>query len=236
MTFWEHMAELRRRLVYCLLFLSATSVTGWFLAPGLLAWLTRPVAAAGVNLIALAPAEQFGAYLRVAVGFALLLTIPFLIYQGMAFAWPGLERHERRVALVAAPLMLVLFAAGLAFAARVIVPFTFRFLMGFRVAGVTPTLALGAYISFLINVVLPFGVVFELPLAAGILSYLGVLTPGTLRARRRHAVLVIFVVAAFLTPPDPVSQVLLAVPLLGLYELSIAAARLAGRLRPSGNP
>lgn len=232
MTFWEHMAELRRRLVYCLVFLFGASTAGWFLAPRLLALLVAPVRRAGVQLIALAPAEQFGAYLRVAVGFGLLLTLPFLLYQGLAFAWPGLERRERRIALLAAPALVALFLLGLVFAAVVIVPFTFRFLLGFRVAGVTTTLALGSYVSFLINVVLPFGAVFELPLVAGVLSYLGVLPAATLRARRRYAVLLIFVIAAVLTPPDPVSQVLLAIPLLGLYELSILVAGLVGRGRP----
>ncbi len=231
MTFWEHMAELRRRLVYSLVFLLAASTAGWFLAPRLLAWLVVPVQRAGVQLIALAPAEQFGAYLRVAVGFGLLLTLPFLLYQGLAFAWPGLERRERRVALLAAPALLILFGLGLVFAALVVVPFTFRFLLGFRVAGVTTTLALGSYVSFLINVVLPLGVVFELPLLAGVLAYLGVLPAATLRCHRRYAVLLIFVVAAVLTPPDPISQLLLAIPLLGLYELSILVAGLAGRGR-----
>lgn len=225
----EHLEELRRRLVVAVLALAAASVAGWFLAPQVLQVLLRPAQEAGAQMVQLTATELFWVYVKLAVAGGLTLCSPVLLYETMAFLWPGLEPGERRAALVLLPSAAVLFVAGTAFAYFLFLKYLFRFFLGFTVPGVTPTLSVGGYVSMVLGLVLPFGGVFELPVLLALAARLGLLTPHFLARNRKYAVLVIFIVAAILTPPDPVSQVVMAVPLLVLYEVSLLVVRLVVR-------
>lgn len=231
MTVVEHLEELRRRLLWVVLSLAAASAVGWFLSPRILAVLLQPAHRAGVHLITLAPGELFLAYIKVALLTGLLLTLPVLLYQVAAFAWPGLEPSERRALLLLLPVGMVLFLGGAAFAYTVMLGYLFQFFFGFQAPGVTPNLSVAGYLAFVINLLLPFGFVFQLPVLLAVLAKLDLVSAEFLARNRKFAILIIFIVAAVLTPPDPLSQVIMAVPLMGLYELSLIIVKVLTRRR-----
>lgn len=231
MTVVEHLEELRRRLFWVVVSLAAASVLGWFLAPRILAVLLQPARRAGVQLITLAPSELFLAYVKVALLAGFLLALPVLLYQVAAFAWPGLEASERRALLLLLPVGALLFLGGAAFAYTVMLGYLFQFFFGFQAPGVTPNLSVASYLAFVINLLLPFGLVFQLPVFLAVLAKLDLVSAEFLARNRKFAILVIFIVAAVLTPPDPLSQILMAVPLMGLYELSLLIVKALTRRR-----
>ncbi len=222
----EHLEELRRRLIVIALGVAVGTAGGWFLVPFVLHLLLAPVRQAGASLIQLSATEVFWVYLRLAVVLGVVLASPLIIQQALAFVWPALEPREKRFVLASLPAVVLLFAGGLAFAFFLILPWAFRFFLGFTLPGVTPTLSVGSYISFLLNLTLPFGLVAQMPVLVAILGKLGLVSPAFLRRHRKFAVLAIFILAALLTPPDPVSQLVMAVPMLALYEVSVLLARL----------
>lgn len=229
MTVVEHLQELRYRLAVVIAAATAGSAVGWFLAPRVLPALLRPAQAAGAHMIYLAPAELFVAYLKIAVVIGLILASPVIVYQVAAFLWSALEPPERRYLVTFLPAAILLFAGGVAFGYALILGYLFRFFFGFTAPSVTPTLSVGSYLSFIINVTLPFGFVFQLPVLLAILARLNLVTPEFLTRNRKYAVLIIFIVAAVLTPPDPVSQLIMAAPLLALYEVSLVIVRFLTR-------
>lgn len=231
MTVVEHLEELRHRLMVAVAAAAAASVAGWFLAPRVLPFLLRPAQAAGAHLISLAPAELFMAYLKIAIATGLVLASPVILYQAGAFLWPALEPAERRYLLAFLPAAVLLFAGGIAFGYAMILTWLFRFFFGFTAPGVTPSLSVGNYLSFILNVLLPFGFVFQLPVLLAVLARLDLVSAEFLARNRKYAVLLIFIVAAVLTPPDPVSQLIMAAPLLVLYEISVLAVRFLTRRR-----
>lgn len=222
----EHLEELRRRLIVVAVGIALGTAGGWFLVPRALDLLLMPVRRAGANLIQLSPTEVFWVYLKLAVLLGVVLAGPVVVHQALAFLWPALEPREKRFVLASLPAVAVLFAGGLAFAFFLVLPWAFRFFLGFTLPGVTPTLSVGSYVSFLINLTLPFGLVAEMPVAVAVLGRLGLVSPAFLRRNRKYAILAIFVLAALLTPPDPVSQLVMALPMLVLYEVSVIIARL----------
>lgn len=228
----EHLEELRRRLLAAgipwLLLVGAA-----FTQAGKLLELIQPPTGA---LVILAPAEGFLTHLRIAVYAGTAAAVPFFAYHALAFAAPGLEPGERRLLMALVPVVAVLFAAGVAFGFVVVLPFALRFFLGFTGEGLQPMIAVGRYVSFVAGVTLPFGLVFQLPVVVHILARVGLITGDGLRRNRRYAVLVILTVAAVLTPPDVVSQLLMAIPMYGLYEVSIWVAAVAGRARRRASP
>ncbi len=221
MTIFEHLEELRRRLLVVVAGLAVTTAVAWHVVPFVLDSLLRPARAAGAKFIQLSPAEGFWVYLKLAVVTGLVLDMPLIIHQVMSFIWPALNRVERRFALFVLPSVIFLFLAGIGFSYFVFLGPMFKFLLGFTIPGVTPSLSLGNYISFALNLIIPFGITFQLPVVVAFLSAVGLLTPQWLRRNRKYAILVIFIVAAFLTPPDPLSQIVMATPMLALYEVSV---------------
>lgn len=227
----EHLQELRYRLFVSAAAAAAASVAGWFVAPRVLPLLLRPAQAAGANLIYLAPAELFMAYLKIAVVIGLVLASPMIVYQAAAFLWPALEPPERRYLVTFLPVGVLLFVGGIAFGYAMILTYLFRFFFGFTAPGVTPTLSVGSYLGFIINVILPFGFVFQLPVLLAVLARLDLVSAEFLARNRKYAMLIIFIVAAVLTPPDPISQLIMAAPLLALYEVSVLVVRFLRRRR-----
>ncbi len=223
MSLIEHLEELRWRLIWSLASFALATVASFAVAGRVLQALVSPVG----TVVFLAPAEAFLTQLRVAVFMGLALAAPVILYQLAAFVLPGLERHERRVLYGVLPSASLLFLAGAAFGYLVAVPFLYRFFLSFSSPAVQAQIRISDYLGFVVGVVVPMGVVFELPVLVWGLAAIGLVTPGFLSRNRKYAVLVIFVIAAVLSPPDVVSQFLFASPMLLLYEVSIVVARLA---------
>lgn len=229
MSLVEHLSEFRTRLIISILAFGAAAAAGWVMAPDLLEILMVPARQAGAQMIQLSATEVFWVYVKLAVLGGLVLSSPVLLYEVLAFVWPGLEQSERRAVAILLPFAVLFFLAGVLFAYFLFLKYLFRFFLGFTAPGVATTLSVGSYITMILNLILPFGLVFELPVLLSLVARLGIVTPEFLARNRKYAVLIIFIVAAVLTPPDPVSQIVMAVPLLLLYEIGVLVVRLTVR-------
>ena len=225
-----HMLELRTRLMRALAGLMLALLVLLPFANKLYAWLAAPLlvklAPVGGQLIAVQVASPFFTPLKLAFFTAALVTAPWLLYQAWAFVAPGLYQRERRLALPLLASSVTLFYAGCAFAYFVVLPAVFGFLTAIKPEGVAMMTDINAYLDFVLVIFLAFGASFQLPVALVILVLLGWVTPEQLREGRGYAVVGIFVLAALITPPDVVSQLLLAIPMCLLYEAGILASRL----------
>ena len=216
-SFFGHFDELRARLIKCLLaFFVATCVAYIFVDP-VLAFIVKPVG----YLIFTAPSDAFIARMSLTFLGGFLLSAPIIIYQIWQFVASGLKDNERKYIVFFAPLSLIFFVMGALFAYVIMIPFALRFLLSFSTDFMLPMITVKNYISFVGTWVVAFGVVFELPLVLMFLAKIGVATPEFLRQYRRHAIVLILIISAILTPPDVVSQILMAVPLMILYEIGI---------------
>jgi len=234
-TLIEHLVELRSRLMRALAGLGIVLLGLLPFANRLYGWFAQPLIdklPQGAHLIAVEVASPFFAPLKLAFFIALVVTMPWLLYQAWAFVAPGLYKREKRLALPLLVSAVLLFYAGCAFAFFVVLPAVFGFLTAVTPEGVAMMTDINAYLSFVLVIFLAFGVSFQLPVALVILVLLGWVTPAQLREWRGYAVVGIFVLAAVITPPDVISQLLLAIPMCLLYEAGIIAARLLGR-RPA---
>jgi sec-independent protein translocase protein TatC len=228
----DHMIELRARLLRAIAGLLLLFVALLPFANRLYAWLAQPLLdklPAGGQLIAVEVASPFFAPLKLAFFVAVVVAMPWLLYQAWAFVAPGLYRREKKLALPLLASALALFYAGCAFAYFIVLPSVFTFLQKVTPAGVAMMTDINAYLDFVLVIFLAFGASFELPVALVILVLLGWVTPAQLREWRGYAIVGIFVVAAVITPPDVVSQLLLALPMVALYEAGILAARAVAR-------
>ena len=187
----------------------------------------------GGQLIATQVASPFFAPMKLAFFAALLIAMPWLLYQAWAFVAPGLYKREKKLALPLLASALVLFYAGCAFAFFLVLPMVFGFLTKVTPAGVAMMTDISAYLDFVLVLFLAFGLSFELPVALVILALLGWVTPAQLREARGYAIVGIFIVAAILTPPDVVSQLMLAIPMCLLYEAGILAATMVAPRTPA---
>lgn len=223
----EHLEELRWRLIRCLCAFAVGTVIGFGVADRVLGII---VGTTGVpHLAMIRVAEGFGVRMDIAMALGVALSFPAVLYEAVAFVWPALERHERRYLLTFLPLSVALFAAGVGFAFLIVLPAAVGFFLRFAGESLQPVISVRAYVSFVLGLVLPFGFVFQLPVVAGVLTRLGVISPAFLSRSRKYAVLVVFVVAAVMTPPDVVSQLMLATPLLLLCGASEVVSRLTYR-------
>ncbi|MBI2915084.1 MAG: twin-arginine translocase subunit TatC [Firmicutes bacterium] len=227
MTLVGHLDELRKRLIWASASLIAGTVGGWFLAPGIL----RSFARDAGGFVYLAPAEAFASYLKTAVAIGCVLASPVILAEAWLFVVPGLYPGERRAALRYLPGALALFGLGLAFGYYVAYPVALLFLLGFGSQRLVPALAVSRYLMFVFSLTVPFGLAFQLPLVASFLTRQGVLSPEFLRRKRRGAYLLAFVLGGVFTPPDVISQLLLAVPLVLVFELSIVTSSRSARWR-----
>lgn len=224
----EHLVELRSRLLRAVAGLLVVFAAALPFANKLYAWLAQPLLdklPKGGQLIAIEVASPFFAPLKLAFFVALIVAMPWLLYQLWAFVAPGLYRREKKLATPLLLSALVLFYAGCAFAYFIVLPSVFGFLAKVTPSGVAMMTDISAYLDFVLVIFLAFGVSFELPVALVILVLLGWVTPKQLRESRGYAVVGIFVLAAVITPPDVISQLLLAIPMVLLYEIGILAAR-----------
>ncbi len=220
MSFLDHLEELRTRIIRSLIAVLAGAVLGYGASKPVLSSLAR---SAG-ELQALSPLETLWVRIKLSLVIGLVLAFPYVMFQAWRFVAPGLYRNEQRVALGLIVSSSVCFLLGGLFSFAIVGPNAMRVLQGFGPPEIVHRWSVARYVSFVLNLMLAFGAVFELPVAMFFLTKLGVVTPALLRRRRRHAIVLIFILAALLTPPDAFTQVLLALPLLVLYEVGILAS------------
>src|SRR5690554_5085596 len=237
----EHLAELRKRLIYSVIALAVLFVACFFVADHIYNFLLGPfIAAAGspeaVRLIYTAPQEFFFTKLSVALFSAIFLAFPVIASQIYAFVAPGLYKQERMAFLpylIATPICFLIGASVVYYG---VMPLALGFFMGMQQtdpSGVSIEMVtrVSEYLSLIMTLLLAFGVCFQLPVILTLLAQVGLIGVDHLKAWRRYAIVAIVVVAAFLTPPDPISQIGLAIPLLLLYELSVIAVRIVEKRR-----
>ena len=223
-SFMSHLIELRDRLLRCVLALLLVFICLFPWARDLYAMLAQPMIAslpAGGQLIATEVTAPFFVPVKVTMMAAFVIALPYLLYQIWAFVAPGLYAHERKLV---APLIItstLLFICGMAFAYYLVFPVVFHFMVSVAPHGVAVMTDIGKYLDFVLTLFLAFGVTFEVPVAVVILVRMGVVNVKKLKDIRPYVIVGAFVVGAVFTPPDVVSQVMLAVPLWLLYELGI---------------
>lgn len=237
MTFWEHLEELRSRIIKSLIgFFVGVIVCAFFSDTIVNKILIVPAQRAGFELQNLKPYGQFMLYMQVVVISGFVLSLPFTLYQLWKFVEPGLLPREKKYVLWIVFFSSFCFFAGLVFAYFVVLPVSLKFLMGFGSSQIKNIIAINEYIGFVIGLVLASGILFELPMLSFFLGRIGILTSDLMRRYRKHAVVIILIVAAVLTPsPDIASQAMLAVPLYLLYEISILVVQLTGKNREFQN-
>jgi len=230
MSIWSHIEELRSVIVYSLVFVGIGVLGVSVFAHDLYILLLQPLKdfQPDAQLVTHSPPEAFVIYLKIALLGGLVLASPFVIWQILRFITPGLKSAEKRWTIPGLVVGLILFAGGVLFAHVLVVPLALRFLWNFNVNwGIEPLWRVQYYFSFILTLFAVFGSMFELPLLVTIFARLGVASPEFLRQKRKYAIVLLVGLAAVLTPPDVVTQILLSVPLWILYEISILLAKLA---------
>jgi sec-independent protein translocase protein TatC len=234
----EHLEELRKRLIRCIIAILAGFVVAYAFKERLFDILAAPlinVMRQGDTLIFTGIPEAFFTYLKVSLLAGLFLAAPFIIYQFWMFVAPGLYRHERKTMIPIIFISSFFFVGGALFGYFIVFPLGFKFLLGFATESIQALPSMREYLSFSAKLLLAFGIVFELPIVITFLARLGIVTVPFLKKNRKYAILIFFAGAAVLTPPDVVTQILLALPLMVLYEISIIGARLFGRENAKGD-
>ena len=231
--FISHLEELRKRLIHSFIFLFIFFIVCYFFAEYLYGFLVEPYSAAVKNdgierrLIFTALQETFLTYIKVAFFAAFFVTCPFILMQLWKFIAPGLYKHEKSTILPYLILTPILFFLGGMLVYYLIMPLAIKFFLSFESSGLNTNLPIqleakvNEYLSLVMKLIFAFGLSFQLPVVLSLLARVGVINSQFLKKRRKYVVVIIFTAAAILTPPDPVTQIGLAIPLLILYELSI---------------
>jgi len=237
MTFVEHLVELRDRLLRAILAVLVVFLALFPFANDLYLMVAAPLLARlpeGTSMIATEVASPFLTPFKLALVAAVFLSIPVILYQAWAFVAPGLYQHERRLMYPLVITSTVLFYLGMAFAYYLVFPLVFSFLIGAAPAGVTVMTDIGRYLDFVLKLFFAFGVAFEIPVATILVVWAGLMTPESLVAKRPYVIVGVFVVGMLLTPPDMISQTLLAVPMWLLFELGVFFSRIYARTTSHG--
>ncbi|MFP3357922.1 twin-arginine translocase subunit TatC [Planococcus citreus] len=230
MTVVEHIGELRKRLTLIVVFFLFALIAGFFLAEPLIRYLQFSEEARNLTLNAFKITDPIKIYMQVMMILALIITSPLIMYQFWAFISPGLSDRERKVTLGYIPFSLSLFIGGIAFSYLVLFPYVIGFMLNISEnLDIQETIGINEYFQFLFQITLPFGFIFQLPVLMLFLTRLGILTPMMMTKYRKYAYLALVTIAAFITPPDIVSHMLVTLPLILLYEFSVIIARIGYR-------
>jgi len=228
-SFIGHLDDLRAVLIQSLVALLAASIVCWFFSGRILDLLVRDLP---VNsLYFQSPIEAFMVRMKISFVLGAMIAFPFVLFRLWSFVAPGLFVHERRRVYPLVTSSTVLFYAGVVFCYTILIPVVLEFLLSFGTEYLNPLLTVGSYFGFVARLCFTFGVVFQVPIIVFLLSTLGLVTPVTLLRQWRYAVVLIFVAAAILTPPDPLSMLIMALPVLGLYIGSVVIAYVVVRRR-----
>lgn len=213
-----HLSELRSRILKSLAALALGGCISFAYIDHIMNFLT---AAAG-NLYYMRPAEAFVIYMKIALLSGLLIASPVILWQLYRFVSPALLPRERHFALLCLPVILLLGIGGMAFSYLFIFPRGLEFFLGFAAGKISPLISMESYLSFMLMLVVPFGLIFNIPVVLTLLGCMGIVSAAGLQRYQKHVILAAFILAAFITPtPDIITQALLAVPMVVLYYLSI---------------
>lgn len=218
----DHLEELRSTLIASLIAWVGASAILWFFSARILEFLIDHLPVK--ELYFFAPGEAFMVRTKLSFILGILVSVPYLLFRAWRFVSPGLFRKEKSLVFPVIVLSVALFYLGLAFAYWVMMPLVLKFFVTFGTQSLTPMLSVEKYFSFVAKLSFAFGLVFQLPLVVILLTWMGVVSARTLLGQWRWAVIIIFIVSAVLTPPDPISQVFMAIPLCVLYFASVAAS------------
>jgi len=230
MTLIQHFAELRRRILWCALIFVVAFCVGWFVSPYIELFLTQPLLNVWDDAALLYTGITDGLMIQFSLAtlFALLVSVPAFMWHVWAYVAPGLHKNEKQFLVPIFLLSPILFVVGAAFAFYVLFPVAFKFFLELNESAQIPTVfmpAVSGYLAFSIGMLKLFGIAFQLPLILVGLNRVGLLSRETVIKSRRYVIIFIFIFAAMLTPPDVVSQILLALPMLLLFEISILFMR-----------
>ncbi|MBS4224796.1 twin-arginine translocase subunit TatC [Lederbergia citrea] len=227
MTLIEHIEELRKRLIIIVVFFVLAVIISFFLAQPLIKLIQHADAAQELTMNAFRVTDPFKVWMNMIFILALILISPVILYQLWSFVSPGLLEKERKATLGYIPISVVLFLTGVAFSYFILFPFVIKFMLGLSGnMDIKATIGINEYFQFLFQITLPFGLLFQLPVVMLFLTRLGIVTPMFMAEIRKYAYFVLLVIAAFITPPDIVSHLMVTVPLLILYEISIWISRI----------
>jgi len=238
-TFISHLIELRTRLLHSIVAIVIVLLCLVPFAKQIYAVLAAPLLKAlpaGSTMIATDVTGTFLVPLKVTLMAAVLIALPYVLYQAWAFVAPGLYHHEKRLALPVIVSSVFFFGVGMAFAYFVVFPVAFGFFAGYTPAGVQMMTDIDKYLSFVMTMFIAFGITFEVPVVVVVLVRLGIVELKKLQAIRGYVIVGAFVVGAIFTPPDVLSQAMLAVPLWLLYELGLLVARFVSTTKPDNEP
>jgi sec-independent protein translocase protein TatC len=227
-TFIDHLEELRRRILYSIASVAIFTVAGFFFAKRAMALIIQRASLDTTYFFA--PTEAFIAQIKVAIFLGVVISFPFLLYQTWAFIGPGLTKSERRISLVYIGSGMVLFAIGIGFGYYILIPYGLKFLLSFGSETIQPLMNIGRYLNFFLWCLLGSGLLFQLPLLVFFLIKLGIVDVDTITRHRPEAIVAIMVLCAVITPTgDFFTLLLLSIPLLVLFEISLLAARLSAK-------
>ena len=228
-----HLKELRNRIVICLLVFLVATVIAIAYSPNIVSFLLEMGTAYGYEYIYISPQELLMQYFSVSIIVGVLVAMPVILYHIWAFIQPGLKENENRFFLFSMIFGVICFCIGVYFAYRVMLPFMLEFLISVNTTAteITASITVEKYINFLTTIFIIFGVVFELPMLSILLTNFGLMKPEWMKKGRKVAIVIIFLIAAVVTPPDIVSQVMVAVPMICLYQISIYLSALVIKLK-----
>ena len=222
MSIIAHLTELRKRLIRSLIAIGVGSCIAYYFIEDIMHLLTGPAG----KLYYMQPAEAFFTYIKVAIFVGFLIALPVVLYQIWRFVLPALIGMERYLLSVIVPVSLILFLAGIAFSFFLVLPAAVKFLVGFSTQELQPMFSIKQYFDFVIAFLLPFGFIFELPLAIVLLAKVGIVSSKFLAKQQRIVIFLTFVIGAVISPtPDIFSQCMIAIPMILLYEISYVIVR-----------
>lgn len=226
-TLSEHLLELRMRLIKMVVVMTLAMGICFYYVEEIVRLLVQPANA--LDFIYISPPELFLTYIKITVVLGITLSMPFLLLQVWLFVKPGLKKKEKLYVFLSMVMGLVFFLIGVIFAYRCILPLSLKFFVGMSLDKIEPLFSFSNYIAFISSLLASFGIVFELPMVISLLTVLNLINPKQLKAYRKYVVLLIFIVAAFLTPPDIISQILMGLPMLLLFEISLVISEVIYR-------
>jgi sec-independent protein translocase protein TatC len=233
MTFATHLSELKKRLIYSIFFLAAASAICYYFIEEIYFFITNPLITSSEQtrkVIYTGLAEVFISYIKISFFFGFLVSLPFMAYQIYAFISPGLLKKERKIVKIALIFAPILFYIGAIFMFYLVIPKAWSFFISFEIRDTSVPLILEAkiseYISLVMQLVIAFGLAFEIPVVILILTAIGIFSSNLLINNKRYAIVLIFIFAGIVTPPDVLSQIALAIPMILLYEVSIRLCKI----------
>lgn len=228
MSIYGHLEELRKVLIISIAaFLAATVFIYAFQVDNLTRLITAPLDKIGLQPVIIGVTEGFIVRIKISAYGGLVAALPIILWQVLRFIFPALYAQEKRLALFFVFSSILLFGLGVFFSYHYILDIALKLMLIDFAGGLSPMVSYSKYISFVMLMLWPFGLVFEIPIISLVLTRVGVITPRMMKKNRKFVILAVFILAAFLTPPDVLSQIFLAIPMLLLYEISILVSRFA---------